>query len=227
MRVIAVGNGLAGTIFAKTLRELDSAVEIAIFSDEKHLYYPRPNLIGFLGGTISLEKVFAFPESWYREKNIGIYLGKPVQRIFPDSGEIECGGKREKYDALLLAAGSRAFVPPFNGADKRGVFSLRTLDDALSIIEWIEHNKRVTVIGGGLLGLEIARAVKTRGADVDVVEFFDRLLPRQLDAQGAVVLKKQIEAMGIKVHLGLATEEIMGKDRVQGIRFKGGKELKH
>ena len=226
MRVIIVGNGLAGIISAKTLRELDKKVEIEVFAEEKYHYYPRPNLIEFLAGTIPLERMFAFPQEWYREQNINIHLGKPVTRIFPDSQEIEvAGGKKEKYESLLLANGSFSFIPPFKGTDKKGIFALRALDDAFELLEYLKNHQRVVVIGGGLLGLEIARAMKSRGARVDVVEFFDRLLPRQLDIQGASLLKAQVENMGINVHLGLATEEILGQNDVRGLRFKGEREI--
>jgi len=226
LRVIIVGNGLAGIISAKTLRELDKKVEIEVFAEEKYYYYPRPNLIEFLAGTIPFERMFAFPQEWYREQNINIHLGKPVTRIFPDSQEIEvAGGKKEKYESLLLANGSFSFIPPFKGTDKKGIFALRTLDDAFELLEYLKNHQRVVVIGGGLLGLEIARAMKSRGAQVDVVEFFDRLLPRQLDIQGASLLKAQIENMGINVHLGLATEEILGQNDVRGLRFKGEREI--
>jgi len=226
LRVIIVGNGLAGIISAKTLRELDKKVEIEVFAEEKYHYYPRPNLIEFLAGTIPFERMFAFPQEWYREQNINIHLGKRVTRIFPDSQEIEvAGGKKEKYESLLLANGSFSFIPPFKGTDKKGIFALRTLDDAFELLEYLKNHQRVVVIGGGLLGLEIARAMKSRGARVDVVEFFDRLLPRQLDIQGASLLKAQIENMGINVHLGLATEEILGQNDVRGLRFKGEREI--
>lgn len=226
MRVIIVGNGLAGIISAKTLRELDKKVEIEVFAEEKYHYYPRPNLIEFLAGTIPFERMFAFPQEWYKEQNINIHLGKPVTRIFPDSQEIEvAGGKKEKYESLLLANGSFSFIPPFKGTDKKGIFALRALDDAFELLEYLKNHQRVAVIGGGLLGLEIARAMKSRGARVDVVEFFDRLLPRQLDIQGASLLKAQIENMGINVHLGLATEEILGQNDVRGLRFKGEREI--
>jgi len=227
MRVIIVGNGLAGTIAAKTLRELDKKVEIDIFTEEKYHYYPRPNLIEFLAGNLSFEKIFAFPEKWYSEQNINVQLEKPVTRISPDSKEIEIvGGEKEKYEFLILTSGSLAFVPPIKGAEKEGVFTLRTLDDAFELIEYTKNHRRVTVIGGGLLGLETARAIKSRGAEVDVVEFFSHLLPRQLDEQGASLLKTQIEKMGIRIHLGLACEEVLGQERVEGLRFKGGQEIK-
>ena len=226
MRVLVIGNGLSGTVAAKTMRELDQEVEIDIFAEEKYHYYPRPNLIEFLAGNMTLEKLYAFPEKWYADMRIKVHLDKPVEKILPDSEEVKIkGGKKEKYDYLLLANGGYASIPPFKGKEKRGVFTLRTLDDTYEILEYIEEHRRVAVIGGGLLGLEAARAIKSRGAEVEVVEFFTRLLPRQLDIQGASLLKEQIENMGIRVHLGLATEEILGQDGVTGLKFKGGEEI--
>jgi nitrite reductase (NADH) large subunit len=99
------------------------------------------------------------------------------------------------------------------------------MDDAWAILEYLRDHRRVVVIGGGLLGLEIARALRSQGAEVEVVEFFDRLLPRQLDAQGAALLRSQIEGLGIRVRLGVTTEEILGPDEVKGVRLKGGEEI--
>jgi len=226
MRVVIIGNGISGIIFSKTLCELDKKIQIDVFAKEKYHYYPRPNLIEFLAGKIPYERIFAFSEDWYREKNINIQLNKTIKKILPDLQEIELhNGQREKYDKLLFASGSHSFIPPFKGVDKRGVFSLRTIDDAFKILEYLESHRKVIVIGGGVLGLEIARALKSRGAEVEVVEFFDYLLGRQLDFQGASILKDQIEMVGIKVHLGMATEEVFGKNEVKGLRFKGGEEL--
>lgn len=227
MRVIIVGNGLAGTIAAKTIREQDRKVIIDIFAEERYPYYPRPNLIRFLAGDLEFEKMFAFPEEWYAGQNINVHLAEPVTRIFPGLGQVEIeGGNKEKYDFLILASGSKPFVPAIKGSDKLGVFTLKTLDDAFELMAYIDDDRRVTVLGGGLLGLETARAIKWRGVNVEVVEFFSHLLPRQLDRQGASVLKSQIEKMGIKVSLGLACEEVLGQGRVTGLRFKGGQEIK-
>lgn len=226
MRVLIIGNGLSGTVAAKTIRELDKEVEIDIFTEEKYHYYPRPNLIEFLAGNIPREKLFAFPEEWYNEMSIKVHLDTPVKRVLPDSEEIEVeGGKKEKYDYLLLANGCYPLIPPFKGKEKRGVFTLRTLNDTYEILEYVKEHRRAAVIGGGLLGLETARAMKSRGADVEVMEFFEHLLPRQLDVQGGALLKEQIEKLGIRVHLGLATEEILGRDEVIGLKFKGGEEI--
>jgi nitrite reductase (NADH) large subunit len=226
MRVVVAGNGLAGTIAAKTLRELDPDVEIAVFAAETHPYYPRPNLIEFLAGTLPLERVFAFPPGWNERSRIDVRLGLAVEKILPETRELlVAGGGREPYDRLLLAHGSSAAVPPIPGADKKGVFTLKTLDDAQAILDFLKGRSRVALIGGGVLGLEIARALTLRGAAVTVVEFFDRLLPRQLDAAGAAVLRGQVEKLGIDVRLGATTEGILGEGEARGLRLKGGEEI--
>jgi nitrite reductase (NADH) large subunit len=223
MRIVVAGNGISGIIFSKTLRELDQDVEIDVFAKEKYHYYPRPNLIDFLAERIPFERLFAFPEDWYTSQNIHVHLSKPVKKILPASQEIELDhGQREKYDRLIIASGSTSFVPPFQGTEKKGIFTLWSIDDAYKILEYLVDHPNVTVIGGGLLGLEIARALNTRGAQVGVVEFFDRLLPRQLDTQGASILQHHIERMGIKVRVGTVTESFLGKEEVRGLRFKGG-----
>jgi nitrite reductase (NADH) large subunit len=226
MKIIVIGNGLAGTIFAKTLHELNQEYEIEIYSDEGFPYYPRPNLIEFLAGSISLERMFPYSEEWFKERGIGLYLNAHVTRIFPDTKEVEImGGKRAGYDTLVLANGAYSFVPPFKGTEKKGVFTLRTLNDAFEILDYLQNHPKAAIIGGGLLGLEIARAIKARGAEVKVIEFFPYLLPRQLDLEAAALLKAQIEKMGIEVFLDIATEEILGSIEAQGLRFKGGREL--
>ncbi|MFZ2054709.1 MAG: FAD-dependent oxidoreductase [Candidatus Aminicenantales bacterium] len=227
MKTVIIGNGLAGTMAAKTVRELDSQVEVLIFAEERYHYYPRPNLIEYIAGKLPYERLFAFSEGWHVRQKIDIRLGTAVRKIHPRSREIELeGGGRDSYDKLLIANGASSFIPPIKGADQRGVFSLRTLDDAQAILDGLQSHHQVAVIGGGLLGLEIARAIRSRGAEVEVVEFFDRLLPRQLDTQGASLLRSQIESQGIRIRLGVATEEILGNGETKGLKLKGGPEVK-
>jgi len=226
MKIIIVGNGLAGTIAAKTVRELDPDAGIEIFAEEKYPYYPRPNLIEFIAGRLPYEKLFAFPEIWSARQRIGLHFGERVSKIRPDERTIETGsGGLFPYDTLLLAVGVRAAVPPLTGSGLKGVFVLRTLDDALAILDHLRTHAHVAVLGGGLLGLEIARAIRSRGAEVSVVEFFDRLLPRQLDPAAAGILKHEIEKTGISVRLGAISREFLGPAEVRGIRFESGDEI--
>jgi nitrite reductase (NADH) large subunit len=208
------------------LRELDGQASIEILAEEKYLYYPRPNLIEFVAGSLPYARLFAFSEKWYGQQRIDLRLGMPAQHILIESKEVEVeNGRRIGYDALLLANGASSFVPPIKGAVKKGVFTLRTLDDAQAILDYLRTHERVAVIGGGLLGLEIARALKTRSAEVEVIEFSSYLLPRQLDAQGGALLKSEMEKRGIRIRLSQATEEILGTGEVAGLRFKNGEEI--
>ncbi|HPW18997.1 MAG TPA: FAD-dependent oxidoreductase [Candidatus Aminicenantes bacterium] len=226
MNAVIVGGGLAGTIAARTLRELRPDLRIAILGEERHPYYPRPNLIEYLAGRVPREKVFAFPEGWAARQGIEARLGAPAVRIVPGRRTVEtAGGGAAPYDVLLLATGARASRPPVPGIDKKGVFVLRTLDDADELLARLGEGRRAVVLGGGLLGLEIARAVRQRGAEVEVVEIFDRLLPRQLDGAAAAILKAQMERSGVAVRLGEKTEEVLGDGQARGLRFGSGATL--
>lgn len=226
MKVIIVGNGLAGTLAAKTVRELDDGAEIEIFGEERHPYYPRPNLIEYLAGRLPYDKLFAFPAEWSERQRIAIRLAERVTRILPAERKIEtvAGGERF-YDSLLLATGARAAPPPVDGISTPGVFALRTLDDANALIEHLGTHRRAAVLGGGLLGLEVARALRHRGAEVSVVEYFDRLLPRQLDPAAAAILRTRFETDGIAVRLGAVVREVLGVGGVQGLRLESGERI--
>jgi len=226
VNAVIVGSGLAGTIAAKTLRELRPDIGIEVLGEERHPYYPRPNLIEYVAGRLARERIFAFPESWAERQAIAVRLGGAVVRIRPDQNLVEtAAGDQVRYDALLLATGARAARPPIPGIERTGVFVLRTLDDADALLAHLGEHRRVAVLGGGLLGLEIARAIRSREAEVDVIEVFDRLLPRQLDAEAAAILRAQFERSGIGVRLGETTQEILGDGAVRGLRFGSGGTL--
>lgn len=227
MRVVILGNGLAGTISGKTIRELDSAADIIICGEEKYPYYPRPNLIDFLAGLIPLEKVFAFAEGWAERQRLQIQLGVRATAIEASGPVVEFeDGRKLKADYLVLATGACPATPPLPGLDKDGLFTIRTLDDVLELLEAIRSGPEVVILGGGLLGLELARALKMRGVDkLSVVEVFSRLLPRQLDETGAGLLQASLEKTGIKFFIGQEATEILGEGRVTGVRLKDGRTL--
>ncbi len=227
MKAAIIGNGLAGTLAAKTLRELDSEIEIVLFAEETHPYYPRPNLIEFIAGRLPYERLFAFPEDWNVQQKITVHRQEKAVEIRPDARTVRTAARRETlYDVLLLASGCRPVKPPIKGNEKKGVFVLRTLDDALSILDYLKDHPRTVIVGGGLLGLEIARAVKVRGAaGVLIVEVMDRLLPRQLDETGAALLRSHIEKPGVSVRCATKTEEILGQEEATGLRFDNGETV--
>ncbi len=228
MRIVILGNGLSGTICGKTVRELDPTAEVIIAGEEKHPYYPRPNLIDFLAGLMPREKVFAFAEDWAERQRLQVRLGLRAVSLDPEKPAVTFeDGSRLEADRLVLATGACPFIPPLPGVEREGIFTIRTLDDVLELLDFVSSRPEIVVLGGGLLGLEIARALKHRGLEkVSVVEVFSRLLPRQLDETGSGLLKSRLEGLGLRFFIGREATEILGDSRVSGIRFKDGEIVK-
>lgn len=226
MNIVIVGCGVAGITAAAIIRRIDSEAAISIYTDENYLYYPRPDLYGVLSGKNMPERIIAFPREWYEKRNIKVYLNRKVSRVDTAKHELTIDdGSKATYDKLLLANGAHPFVPPIKGTEKTGVFSLRSLEDAVKIRRYAEKARKAIIIGGGLLGLEFAASLRKLGEAVDVVEIFPRLLPMQLDQDGASVFKTQIGALGINVVLGAKTVGIIGEKLVSNILLDNGKTL--
>lgn len=226
LNVVIVGNGVAGVTAARIIKEKNPEARVSIYTDESHRYYPRPRLYEVLSGEAKPREVYMFSEEWYKKKGINVQLNKKALHIDTDRKELLLeDGSRVNYDKLLLANGGHSFIPPIKGAEKTGVFALRTIRDALSIKEFTKKTEKVIVIGGGLLGLEFASSLKKLGQQVTVVEMFPRLLPRQLDPDGATILKNRIASRGIDIVLGVKTVEILGRETVSGILLDSGEEL--
>jgi nitrite reductase (NADH) large subunit len=197
MRYVIIGSGVAGTTAAEHIRKLDRGGEITFLTDEAVPFYSRIRLIEYLAREAKEQDIIIHKGDWYEKNNIRLILNAPVLEIDKDNKRVVTAGSGElTYDRLLIATGGISFVPPIPGADKRGVFTLRTIRDADEIIAYAEGVKKVILIGGGVLGLEAGNSLRKTGHDVTVVEFFPRLLPRQMDPEGAGVLKAQMEGMG-------------------------------
>jgi nitrite reductase (NADH) large subunit len=234
MKYVVVGNGVAGVTAAQAIVQADARGETHIFGLEPYPYYRRPQLWELIAGQIEQEALFFRPPQWYAERGIHLHLSAEVAALDAAthqitlrlrSGQALADNTTVEYDRLLLATGGHSFIPPCEGSDKEGVFALRTLDDALAIKAYAQRVSTALVIGGGLLGLETARALATAGLKVTVVEFFPYLLPRQLDAEGAQVLQALLEAQGLKVVTGATTEAIQGSPCADCIRLKDSRIL--
>jgi len=226
MHVVIVGSGVAGVTAARTIKENDPKAKISVYTDEKHFYYPRPRLYEVLSGEANPREIYMFPQQWYEKRGIKVHMKKKVSGIETAKRELLLEDRsRVNYDKLVLANGAHPFVPPIKGVEKTGVFTLRSIKDALTIKEYTKKTRKTIVIGGGLLGLEFAASLRKLGQQVEVVEIFPRLLPRQLDQDGAKILKDRIETRDIKIVLGVKTEEVLGRKTVSGILLDNGKEL--
>ncbi len=226
-RIVVVGNGMAGlAALQEIVRKKRKGLDIVVFGDEPYPSYNRILLSEALSGKRGFAQLTLKPRKWYAEKDIRLHTSSRVTEIDIKRCRVYTeNGFSSSYDKLLLAIGSLPSVPPIRGTNKKGVFTYRTIDDVCGMIEMARYKKHAIVIGGGLLGLEAAKALKDDGMDVTVVHLLDRLMEQQLDYTAASLLKDQIERMGIRVLMERVTEEIIGNGHVTGVRFKDGETL--
>jgi nitrite reductase (NADH) large subunit len=226
MHIVIVGCGVAGVTAARALKDKVPEVQVTVYTDENYLYYPRPRLYDVLSGEKEPEEIYSYTKEWYEKLGINVQLNKKVLNIHTPSKDITLeGGSKTHYDRLLLASGAHPFVPSIKGVEKRGTFTLRTVEDAVAIRQYAEKTRKAIVIGGGLLGLEFAACLKKLGQEVEVVELYPRLLPRQLDQDGSAILESDLEKLGIDPALGVKTTEILGKEAAAGVSLDNGKEI--
>jgi len=225
-KYLIIGNGVAGTTAADYIRLNDPNGEITIVSGEDLPFYYRVRLPDLLGGEVAESELIAKKKEWYDERKIFLKLENRIIHTGPEEKTaVAENGDSLGYDRLLLANGSHPFIPPIKGSQKKGVFVLHTVKDVRAISQYAEKIKDVVLIGGGLLGLETANALHKRGKDITVVEFFPRLLPRQLDIDGAARLQRFFENMNFAFRLGVTTREITGADSVEQVLLDNGDVL--
>lgn len=225
MRYLIIGNGVSGITSAELIRERDIESEITVITEEKYPYYARPQLIEFLAGNIKKEEIFFYTDEWYKSKKINVILEERVLRIDIAKKEVETDKGKYNYDKLLVASGAKPQIPPLENVNVEGVFTLRNLDDALNILSYIEGKETVILLGCGLLGLETGRALYQRGLKIIGLEFFPRLLPRQLDDEGSKVLQNIIQSkFGFSFYLGVKAKKVLkNNEKFVGIELEDGR----
>ncbi len=222
MRIVVIGNGMVGYKFCEKLvaKSNSSAFSITVFGEEVRPAYDRVHLSEYFAGK-SAEELLMASADWYSENNITLHLGDPIAQINRTDKTVHSHkGLIVSYDILILATGSAAFVPPIPGTDKDGVFIYRTIEDLEMMTAYAKKAKKGAVIGGGLLGLEAAKAMIDLGiTDTSVIEFAPRLMPRQIDETGSNVLKEKLETLGLKILTNTNTSQILGDDCITGMQF--------
>lgn len=230
-KLVILGNGMAGARVAEEILKRDPErrlFEITIIGGEPHGNYNRILLSNVLNGTQSEQEITINALEWYKDNEITLLAGVPAIGIRRDRRTVMMLDARQiPYDKLIIATGSRPFVPPIPGTDLYGVFVFRTLEDCTSIAKWAKEAKVAAVIGGGLLGLEAAKGVMTHGPQVHVIEMAPHLMAVQVDGQGGAILGKTIANLGVTAHCNKATVELLSDEgsKVRGIKFKDGSEL--
>jgi len=225
--VVVVGGGMVGHRLCARLRELDEAgrFRIVLIGEESRAPYDRVNLSHYYD-THDAEELALAEKDFYASKHIDLHLAKRVVKLDRDARQVALDdGTTFSYDKLVLATGSVAFIPKMPGIEKAGVFAYRTIDDLVAMEDYAKKVKSAAVLGGGLLGLEAARAMQALGLSTHVVEIAPRLMPRQLDEAGGKLLLRSIHAMGVKTHLGRATKAVTGEAACAGLCFDDDSEL--
>ncbi len=228
MHILIIGGGIAAQSLAEALRERDTTARITMICEEPRLPWDRVSLSHLLVDGDDVSELQLRPESWYEDHGVEVKTGTKV--IFLDTARslVRLDDDSElSYDRCVLATGSEALMPPIPGIKQKGVVAFRSPEDCVAIQEVADLGKNCVVIGGGLLGLEAARGIASRGAPVTVIHLMDRLMERQLDASAAALLAPAMEELDVKVLLGKSTETIVGNEdgQVTGLHFTDGETI--
>lgn len=225
MKLVLVGNGLAGMRCLEDLLDMaPDRYEITVIGEEPWGNYNRIMLSPVLSGDKTIEDIMLHSHAWYSEKGIQLIADDPAIKIDRPRKQVHTQkGMVVNYDRLILATGSKPFIPSIAGTDLKGVMSFRDIYDVNQMLEYSKNKKNAVVIGGGLLGLEAAYGLKRRGMNVTVLHLMDRIMDRQLDSRASHMLRHSIEEKGIKIITEANTEALLGVDgHVNQIRLKDG-----
>jgi len=211
---------MVGYKFCEKLIAKSTRFKIIVFGEEPRHAYDRVHLSEYFNGK-SADDLSMSTLSWYSENNIELFLNDPVQEIDRVNKTVHSlKGVTLKYDYLVLATGSSAFVPDIPGVEKEGVFVYRTIEDLDLMKAWAANAKVGAVMGGGLLGLEAAKAVLDLGlTEAHVIEFAPRLMPRQIDSMGSSMLQSKLKSLGLNILLNKSTQCITGEHHIEGLKF--------
>lgn len=223
-KLVVIGAGMASGKLLEELFDLDSsAYDVTLFGAEPRGNYNRIMLSPVLSGEKSYEEIITHDAAWYAENNVDCRFGEAVVKIDRKAKRVISAGGVTEYDKLIMATGSASFFIPVQGKDLPGVIGFRDLDDVETMLKALDRPApKAVVIGGGLLGLEAAAALKIQGMDVTVLHLMDHLMERQLDPAAGYLLQKELERRGIKVICNAHTQAILGKTHVEAVLLEDG-----
>jgi ferredoxin-nitrate reductase len=224
-KIIVIGAGSAGLGFISAYRKLNQTDDIEVFSKEIYPFYNRVMLPDYISGTQSWEQLVKLREDQFTENNIKVHKGIGVNHIDRKNKVIvDDLGNEHSYDKLFLGMGSQAFMPK-NFPRMAGIFNMRNRLDADTLHPFLNKNAHVVIVGGGLLGLEMAASLREIDVKVTVVQRIGRFMDRQLDSLGSDILYEEIIARGIEVYFNDEVEQFYGTDKITGVRLKSGQKF--
>ena len=236
-RIVIIGNGAAGLNAVKAIRNTDKETPILMISKEEYRTYYRPQLSSLIVKDMQEKRFYVQAPQWYQENSIDELLGVEVVAVISSEKKIVLNTKEEiGYSKLIFATGSYNFIPPIKAGDTiltcdnyrnfEGIFSIKDIKDALEVKAALDKAETAVVLGGGLLGLEAAWEMKQKGLNVKVIEFFPRLLPRQLDLEGSRIFEEIAKESGVDIILGDSlTEVVMENSTLKSIKLQSGKVI--
>ncbi|MEN8717700.1 MAG: nitrite reductase large subunit NirB [Sulfurovum sp.] len=226
-KLVVIGNGMSGLRVVEDILESNKELyDITIFGDEPHVNYNRIMLSYILSQEKTFEDTIINHQEWYDKNNITLHKGDEVVSIDKENKKIlSKSGKEVSYDKLIIATGSKAFVPKTEGSGLENVIAFRNKADVDTIMETIDKNKTAVVVGGGLLGLEAAYGIAMHGIKTVLVHRSGSILSQQLDNTGGKLLQKNLETYGIKFKLNTTVTKISGKEKVEKVSFSDGLEV--
>ncbi|MCI7812703.1 MAG: FAD-dependent oxidoreductase [Lachnospiraceae bacterium] len=232
MKVLVIGGVAAGTKTAAKLKREDRSIEVTLITKDREISYAGCGLPYYVGGLIQEreELVVNTPAKFSALTGVTVYTGREAVALDAQNKTVSVKnietGETESYtyDRLVIATGASAAVPPVEGIDKKGVFKMRTPDDAAGMRSYIEDNgvKKAVVIGAGFIGLEVAENLKAQGISVTVIDFASQVMPGILDPEMANYVKKHLMKVGIRVITGTKAEEVLGDESVTGVKTTAG-----
>lgn len=223
---VIIGNSAAGIAAVEAIRSRDLESKITVISDEDYACYCRCLISYYLAGDVGEDKILYRPETFYKENNIELLLNKKVSRIDPKKNKVICEDKSQiGFDSLLIATGASPKFPETPGIKKRGVFGLRTIKDAKEISGLLPVTKTVCVLGGGLIGLKAAHALKKRKIDVKVIIKSQQVLSQMLDFEAAQFVQKRLEENGVEIIFGQDVREVIGNGDIRAVKLESGKAI--
>jgi len=225
--IVVIGAGQAATEFSVALRGGGFGGAIQVVGDEPYLPYQRPPLSkDFLSGKSPYEKLMLRPEAFWREQKIEFELGTAAAKIDRSKRTVSLVDSRTlEYETLVLATGTRARVPPLSGIELEGVFALRRIDDVKKLRPALNDAKRVAIVGGGYIGLEVAAVARSEGREVVVLEAEERVMKRVTCAEVSTFYETLHRGRGVEIRTGARIEAIEGGERATGVRLAGGERI--
>jgi nitrite reductase (NADH) large subunit len=224
--IVIIGNGMVGYKFCEKIIAKSDDFNLIVFGEEPRRAYDRVHLSEYFNGKTA-EDLSMSPANWYQENHITLHLSDPILEINRQNKTVHSQkGILQPYDYLVLATGSSAFVPNIPGVEKEGVFVYRTIEDLELMKNYALKAKKGAIMGGGLLGLEAAKALLDLGiAETHVIEFAPRLMPRQVDSTGSKLLQNKLQELGLQIHLNKSTSEIIGDGKIEALAFNDDTQL--